>query len=306
MCKSGLSTLSNVADSDDVAVDRDPSEAKFQFTRKGFPHHVRGVAAGWSTLLLTAIASFGVMWGVAEAISYFIGADLKGWTSLISATVIALLTGVIRGVYTYSHRCPPGFEQEPPSAARLAHLQPTGWEFKLTEMLLEYKLRDLDAELQNLLDQRVFVTITSRPSAETYMEWTATRIENLERMVKIGVQLLTVGFVEAMAHNEDNRANPLHMLKHVDLIALYYAETVTFERQAHEIAPPHEFSKLHELHLGWSDVIRGGVKQLFDFMKCAGESVRNKQPMIEFTITVDAPHQIDEWQKEIDRLENDL
>ena len=282
------------------------SETSSHLWYKSAWDHLAALIVHWRSFLLTVLAVLGTVWGVSEAINFFLDIPVKGWLFFLASLVIALLSAIIRTVYKYVHQFPSGLEAESSAAKRVAQLQRPGWEYRLAQQLLDDKLCGLDRELKDLIEGRVFVPIKKHLSVDEYIEWVKTRPENIKRMIDVAQQLLVRDFPVSLASGIDQPADPAGIVAIIDRIRDLYQGSVLFEREGHEIAPPQKMNSLHRLQLCWTEPVRNGVQQLYSIIDEVLNYEKNSLHKVSFTIDYGVPPNIDAFCEELDRLERYL
>lgn len=278
-------------------------ELVMRFTRKGVWDHARGLLARWRAFSFTAIAIFGVLWTGIEAPAYLLKADLRDARFYIGAIFVSLVGAAIWTARSYVHDCPAGFEHESLSARRIAQLQRERWEHRLANELLQDVLRDLDDELAALSEGRVFVHIERQLDPPEYIQWVGLGPNNVQRMVAVAKKLLIHDLPTALG-SEDEGRKPLAIRAVVYRIRDLYRETVAFERSRRAVEPPAGAEHLHELQLGWTEPVRDGVRQMFDFFAKVLSLGSLDEQQVAFTVTMDEPPNLQAFNLELDRIES--
>jgi hypothetical protein len=236
------------------------------------------------------------------AASYFLDAGLRGWVSFVIVIVLAVALAFAKSVYSYVNGCPAGMENESAQSQRIAQIQRPKWEFRLARQLLKERLHDLDVELEDLLGGRLFVPVERQLDPQDYIAWVQTRPANALRLIDVAKRLLVVDFPAALSSNEERPADPVRIVDVVDLVQGLYSQTVRFERASRTVEPPGSLESLHDFQMGWTDPIREGVHQMFQFLDrvLAVDPKTNQE--IHFTITFAEPANIQKFNEELDRL----
>jgi hypothetical protein len=275
------------------------SHLEMRTSHKGVVDHAKGVLKRWPLFVGNAVAVFGVIWTLAATGSYFLNADFRGVRFYGVAVAFALVAAGVRTVRAYLNESPPGFEGEPASVRRIAHLQRSGWEFRLARELLQNALADPDDELSALSSGRVFVRVERQLDLQDYIDWVSLAPANLLSMMKVAQNLLVLDFAAALGTPELD-ARPLAISSVVRRIRHLYLESVAFEQSMQAVQPPEGAEKLHELQSGWSEPIRSGVRQLFDFLdRVLAVDKKDKHAQVEFTVVIDSPENIDQFCEEL-------
>ncbi|MRS13274.1 MAG: hypothetical protein EG823_09465 [Actinobacteria bacterium] len=272
------------------------------FTRKSVGEHVLGLLRRWHSLLLTALAIFGVIWTMFEAPAYLLDADLRGARFYFGAVLASLLASVMWTVRQYLNDWPEGFEHESKAAKRIAHLQRTRWEHRLARQLLNDVLADLDDELGALLDGKVFVPITSNPDFAGYISWVGLAPASLLNMIDVAQQLVVMDLPSQLGA-ADLKTKEQGIRSAVYRIRDLYEATVEFERSRRAVQPPEGAERLHELQLGWTEPVRESVKQTFDFIDKVLATPSKGNHEVSFTVVIREPDNMDEFGRELKRLE---
>jgi len=294
-------TRGSVVSSTDLA----SSETHMRFSYKNPFEHLASMLGQRKSLLALlgwAVAVFGVLMTGVGAASYFLNASLRGWAAFVIVIVLAVALALAKSVHSYVNRCPAGLENESAESQRIAQIQRPKWEFRLARRLLEERLRDLDVELEDLLGGRVFVPVERQLDPQDYIAWVQTRPANALRLVDVAKRLLVFDFPAALLSNEGRPADPVRIVDVVDLVQGLYSETVQFERASRTVEPPETLGALHDFQMGWTDPIREGVRQIFQFLDgvLAVDPKTNQE--IHFTITFEESANIQKFNEELDRL----
>jgi hypothetical protein len=157
-----------------------------------------------------------------------------------------------------------------------------------------------------VLEGRVFIPVTRQLSTEDYFSWARTRPDNLLRTVEVAKQLLLADFPLAIASQEGRSADPAAILSVVNRIRDLYAQTVAYEKDSHAIATPDALVILHALQVGWTDPIRDGMQQMFQFLDTVLSLKTGGDHKVSFTIKIDAPANVEAFCHELDRLAHNL
>lgn len=253
----------------------------------------------------STLGVFGVLWTLSEATYYYLRIDLAGSKPYIGTALLSLLAALVYTGYRYAHTVPEGFESENRMIQRLAHLKRPRWEYKLALCLLRDRLSSTDRKLSELLAGQCYVPISRKLEFSEYMKWLMTRPTNLLRMLAVAKKLLVFDLPNAMMATDDSEACPQHILQSVDRIDKFYHQIYEFELDGFSIEPPAGFEKIHQIQNGWTQVIRGGVHQLFEFLQQVLDvDLKKANTLIAFTITIEAPTGLREFEEELGRLTN--
>jgi len=281
------------------------SETHMRFSYKSPFEHLAcmlGQRKSLLALLGWAVAVFGVIMTALGAAAYFLDASLSGWIPFATVVVLAVPVAFARSVHSYVNACPAGLEGESTASRRIAQIQRPKWEFRLARQLLEERLRQLDVELENLLHGRVFVPVERQLDAQDYIDWVQIRPGNAMRLAEVAKQLLVTDFPASLASTEMRPADPVRIVEIAELIQGLYSDTVRFERGSRTVEPPASLKTLHGFQMGWTDPIRGGVRQMFQFLDTVLAVDPKTNQEISFTITFEEPATIQEFNDELDRL----
>ena len=276
---------------------------------KNLLEHLRGILFNKRALLSFfgwILAIFTVVMTVLGAAAYFLDKSFQGFLSFAIVIAIAIMIAFGRAIHSYITGCPSGLETESRSAQRIAQLQRPKWEFKLARQLLHDRVEMLDIELRNMLNNRTFVPVVQQLDVEGYTAWANMRPANALRMIAVAKQLLIYDFPEALVSTEEKPANPIKMVTVVERIQRLYSDTLEFERASVEIEPPSELAKLHGYAIGWTEPIRSGVHQLFDFLDRAIGLPPRAYQSLEFTILFEEPTNLSRFNTEMEQLDHGL
>jgi hypothetical protein len=236
------------------------------FHRRSAKEHGAAVLREWKSLCFTALAVFGVIWGVTDAMAHPLAISLSDWRFFGVVAFVSLLAGIAKATYAYVHSSPPGLEHESREARRIAQLQAPLWEYRLARQLLDEKLSVLDGELDDLLQNRVLVPITRQVGLEEFAMWAGPRIGTLQRMLEVAQQLLISEFPAAVMSRPEQHADPARILNVIDKIRALYSDTVNYERETHAIETADVLRGACQLMHGWSSPIRSGIHQMKGFL----------------------------------------
>lgn len=273
------------------------------FHYKSYWTHLRDFAKSPLPIVRVAIYIFGVLCMFSEAAIQFVDASPRGWQAYCVLIAVSLVGSLVGNGYRYSNRVPDGFENVSCNASRIAHWQRPRWECQLAKTLLAQKLGPFDRELHDLNAGRSFVIADMPESLQAYMRWARTRAPNLMNMLAVAHELLVKEFPAAVLSTRETPAQPQSILEAVETLARFYGESVAFERAARSVMPSEALQRLHELQLGWSEPIRDGVHQLFEFLQQISECDLKADSQISFEITFAEPPNVEEYCQEIARLE---
>lgn len=288
----------------DALDDRDglvQSEGVIGFTKKSLFDHLRGVACRWRSILRTALAVFGVVWTMAESVSYFIKADLSGTGRFFTVLVFSVISAVALAVYTYIADAPPGLEQESVKAKRIAQIQRTRWEAELTRQLMYDVLDQLDEELAAFRRGRVFVAVDESLSRQDYVAWAQRRLYNIERMMEVGQLLLVVDFLAALI-SDYSLEKPAQIRSVVYQVRDFYQSTVQFELDRLRVQPPEGAERLHELLADWAEPIRDAVRQLYGIVDEILAANLKSDSKLSLKVTMASPSNVEAACDEMERL----
>jgi len=277
---------------------------EFAFSYKSCWEHVRDFLCRPIPILAAAVASFGVLWTFGEASIQFTEANPRGWLSygiLIAASVLA---SFVWNGCLYIRRVPEGFENVSASAQRIAHLQRPLWEFQLAKSLLAQKLAPFESELRDMEAGREFVMAEKPDSLQAYMHWAGTRPDNLFNMLDVAKQLLLNDFPASLQSTPGTPADPKQILSSVNTLGRFYGETVAFERTSRAVMPSEDLKELHKLQYGWSDEIRIGVRQLFQFLQLMCDCNPDGDNHIKFEIAIEESDRVAEFCDMLSGLED--
>jgi len=292
-------------DTNDTSSEQDDmcsSATHAAFHYKALAEHVRSCITHWKTTVVTAIASFGVFWGFAEASSFFLNLDIRNrtyWIILISLSIFCAMVNTVR---SYLSDCPECLKRESRAVQKIAHLQRPKWEYHMAKYLLEDRLHALDQELSDILAARMYVPIRERLSTREYIRWAQVRPDNVLRMVEVAKHLIIHEFPKAVFSRKDAPADPASIVNVVDQIRNLYDQSLTFERENREIAPPAELQSLHSLQAGWTMPIRDSFKQLLGFLDQVIGLSPTEDSRVKFTVELAELPNADDFCQECNRL----
>jgi len=275
---------------------------EFAFSYKTVRTHLLDFISRPLPILAVTVAIFGVLWTFGEASIQFTGASPRGWLSYALLIAVSGIASVLWNGYLYFQRVPEGFDHVSTHAQRIAHLQRPLWEFHLAKALLSQKLAPFERELADMEAGRQFVVAENPESLQAYIRWADARNENLFTMLAVAEQLILNDFPAALQSTAQRPADPKKTLDAVETLARFYGETVAFERSSRAVVPSEDLNELHQLQLGWSESIRDGVRQLFQFLQQMCEYDPDGENRIKFEIVFDEPAKVSRYCEELDRL----
>lgn len=246
---------------------------------------------------------FGVLWTLSDATSSSLNIDLTGSKSYIGMVLLSLMAALVYTGYRYVHTVPDGFDSENRIIQKLAHLKRPRWEYRLGLCLLRDRLSSTDRKLSELLAGQRYVPISRKLELSEYMKWLTMRPANLLRMVAVAKALLVFDLPKAMMATGNSEVCPQQILQSVERIDQFYHQIYEFELDGFSIEPPEGFEKIHQIQSGWTQVIREGVHQMFDFLQQVIDAdLKKENALIAFTITIEAPIGLREFEEELGRL----
>ena len=279
------------------------SETKGSFSYKSFVDHGKDIFVRWPSLLLTTFVVFGAIWTVVESISYFFNISLDGWPSFVLALILAIVAAISHSIYASLRNYPEGLENESPVARSIAQIQRPKWEYRLARQILADKLFVLDRELTDILNGRSYIAVQTQMSLAAYVEWARLRPTNVLKMLEVAKKLLVFDFPATLLSQQDSTTKPAEIVASVERIRCLYSDTVAFERASHSVAPPEALENVHALQSGWTEPIRSGVQQMINFLDLVIDLNEKSDHTLESTITFDAPPNVEEFCKELTKVE---
>lgn len=279
------------------------SSGVFRFHYKSFFDHLCGICGYWKSWLLGAFATFATLWMVTGVVMYFLDSEYRELYLLIILILISFALATTAEIYRYLRAIPSGLESESKLAQKIAHFQRTKWEFRLAQILLKEKLSPIDKELEDLLNNRAFVSARRISEMQAYFDWLQARPTNLKRMLNVSIQLVITDLMDALHLDREEAPSPTAIIDATNRIKTLYGDTVAFEREGHAIIPPDGLEKAHELQLGWSAPIRDGVYQMFEFFDKVIALDPKEDSVLNFTIKFEEPPNLDDYCAELDRLQ---
>jgi hypothetical protein len=256
-------------------------------------------------MLLIALSIFATVWSMYQAADYYYKLDWKNPRVYVGLCIFAVVAAIAWEIRAYINKCPEGLESVPPRIRRIAHLKPTKWEFEFAKRLLAYRVGPIDKEYQGLVSGTTYVAARSLPSLHDYINWMRDRPSNLMQMIEVVKRLLFGEYAQALVSTEEKHASATKILSATENLERFYRETVEFERQRRATIPPEPLETLHGLQAGWSQPIRDGIEQLFQFLQKVCDADVDDDTHIQYTIEfVESPN-VDKFSAEIDRLQRD-
>ena len=258
-------------------------------------NHIESLTVYWKRWTISFFSLFGILWSAVEASSFFLAFNPRGSIYYGFLLLTSFCAATVYVIYFYMNDSPEGLQDESATAKRIAQLQRPKWEFHLTHQLLLDRVGPLLSELSDLLDGRKHVSASKITVVEQYMTWLQSRIDNLLSMVEVAKRVLVHDLVQTLVGSSDTPVQPLDILKAINNIRDLYIATIQFEREGRAIIPPEWAREMHELQLGWSEPIRNGIHQLFEFLILVIEPDIDDETPIKFEIVFEEPTGIDEY-----------
>lgn len=278
---------------------------RHQFAHIPLWRHALGVLASPLWITAFALTTFGTLWTITEATTYFLPVNTRGARSYAALVAASLLLTSAWAVKRYLDQCPRGLESCNQFAQRIAHLQRPKWECRFAQSLLAERVAPIDLECAEILAKRVYIPSTRIRSGKEYHQWLLDRLANLNTMSEVGMRLLLQAFPAAVFSGPSDESNPEEILKVIDSIARFYRGVVDFEKQSLATIPPDSFAHIHELQMGWSKPIRDAAIQLFEFMQRIRDLDYNASSHIQYTIEFGDIPNIDSFNSAMAEIEND-
>jgi hypothetical protein len=275
----------------------------FRYSYKRWRDHLRGIFSHPLRMLIIALSVFATVWGMYQAADYYYSLDWKNPSVYVALCVFAVVAAIGWEIRAYINECPHGLESLPPSIRKVAHLQPTKWEFEFAKRLLALRIGPIDREYQAVVNGTTYVAGQSLPSLNHYIDWMKDRPENLFQMIEVVKRLLFEEYAQALVSTEEKHASPTRILAATEKLERLYRETVEFERQRRATIPPEPLKRLHELQAGWSQPIRDGIEQLFQFLQRICDADADDDTHIQYIIEFGESPNIEEFGAEVDRLQ---
>lgn len=278
-------------------------------TRTSMLSHVGRICRGYGLqFAVTFFAMLGAAWLILEFGAYLQVWSFQGLPLLLGTCVVSAIMSAGWVVRKYLLGCPPGFENESRDAQRLAQICPARWEASLAKALLLSRIRPLDDEYQRLSSNEIYVPIQKRYlDPFEYHQWISARISGAQALLKPFMSIAVRQFGEAVLSTDEQLTTPDRIRSAVDRVADYYAQTVEYEKEGRSVIPPDGFERLHQLHFGWSEVLRDGISSLTAFLdQVIKVDIKSPHPNVCFNIVLDSPPRIDEFTNELARLEAEL
>ncbi|MCK8120763.1 hypothetical protein [Pseudoalteromonas sp. 2CM32C] len=261
----------------------------------------------WKFLPIYWIAFFGIFWGLIEASSFFFpNSGLSNIYVLSSGILLAFIISFIRCVHAYRNSVPNGLENEPSIIHKIAFSKKHYWEYSLAYELVKSRIHGIDQKLEDVLSNRVHITVKRTMSVEQYADWLQTRPENLLRIVEVSKQLLIFDLIEAIHADEENEVDYHNLIRVVDLIKDAYGSAYRFEVEGREIKTPEDLEVIHEIQAGWASVIRDGFHQMLEILQSVAARRKGDFSPLDKIIVFEEPPRIDEFCDKLDKISCEL
>lgn len=257
----------------------------------------------WKTILIYWIGLFGIFWGIIEALSFFIQKiSFSNMYVLFGSLLICFVGSFFRCIHVYLNTVPEGLIGEASRVHKIAFSKKHFWEYALAYELTKSRIEKIDQDLDDVVNNRVYVKVTKTMDVEQYMQWMQTRPENFLRIVDVAKQLLIFDLINAAHADTDDNVDYHNLIRVIELTKDAYRSTYDFEIEGREINIPEGFELVHEIQCEWVSVIRDAFHQMLEILKSTGNRAKSDFSPLEKTIVFESPPRIDEFTKELDRI----
>lgn len=287
--------------------DNDVNRGEQSLTYMSWYGHLEdGFISCWKRFLIYFIGSFGVFWGVIEAISFFYqqSLGLNNIAILIAILFVCFIGSLVRSVYDYMNIIPAGLENESKNTHKIVRSKRHYWEYALAYELMKSRIEKIDEDIDNIQNNRVHIKVTHSMGMEDYIQWLNTRPENLLRIVATAEQLMIFDLVKAMSYQDGEELDLSKLVKVVGLIKSSYENALDFEIEGRKIIIPEGFELIHSIQFEWISVIRDSFYQMLTVLKSVSDRAKEDRSPVEATIVFEEPPRVDEFCEELERLQS--
>lgn len=258
-------------------------------------------------LLAHSFAVFATLWTLIEATSFFGENETKplknGWFYAY-LIVFSLVSGFVFSFIRYWNAPPKFAEHLPRSAQRIIKKQAKGWEFHLAQLLFVRSFERLDRRLEGILNGTSLIFIRPTMTVAEYMEYIRLRMNNMMRMGPVAHHIVT-SFPKCFENDLSPEKRVELIERAVEKVEVFYKATIALEEELHSTGVPEGFEALHKMQSNWSEVARVPFREILQFLQSLRESVGIKGdiPKVERKLTMEAPEKIEDFIRELSRLE---
>lgn len=257
----------------------------------------------WIMLILNFSGAVISVFGFIELVKFFKPqANLNTHYVLLSLVMCSGLFAILRCAFLYLKTVPKGLENESVTIQRIARSKKHFWEYVFVHERLEFNLKTIERQLEDILNNRVHINIVKELSADEYIKWVQIRPQNILRIVHVAKQLLIVELVNGLSSSDDNEADYQRFIRLTDLIAALYKELYQYEVDARQISMPDEFRAIHDMQSDWVVSIRDGFQQMMSVLKAISVRERGDLSPVKGTIVFEEPPRLAEFSTELQKL----
>ena len=191
------------------------------------------------------------------------------------------------------------FKNESKKARRIVLERPELWEYRLTEELLRSKLDPIKKDFEALNDGLIYRK-SKKVSGKEFMDWVETSMLDLSNLCSMIAQIMNKELVFSWG-KPGEEGDSLAIKRAVDRMIDCCEELFKWEENRISIRPPRAFQKLAKIMNNWTSVI---FVQVSNLQQELSEllSKPDLKGTYNITLTFEAPENIDDACKEIERL----
>jgi len=269
-----------------------------------YEHVQAAVTSHLKTFVLYSLGGFGILWGLVEAGNFFYpNAIINNSFIFYCLIIVSFVVALTRCIHDYSNTIHIGLENESKNIQKIALKKNHYWEYALVFELLKQRIEKIDKDLDDVINNRVYIKIIKSLDVESYIKWLDTRPANLLGMVESAKQLLIFDLVNVMQSKDEDNNDFSSLIKIVNHIGDLYRSAFDYEVEGKEIRVPEHFEIVHEIQSEWVSVLRDSFKQFLDIYQTISVRRKGNYDPIKAEITFEEPPRISEFDFELDRLE---
>lgn len=223
--------------------------------------------------------------------------------------LLALVFSMHKAYLAQRQYVPDSLKNESINTQRIYRKQKCGWHAAIAMQMLTERIQSAEATLDRIKRGTEFI-YPREMDYEEYMAWLRIRPEVMLRLIQ-SVKLLCTRDLPSILATTKSENDLKYLCNEIEALANMYNLAKNIELEYHEIIPPEEFKHVHEMTYGWTDSIRKGVRDFIEILdKLANINRKDiKSGNISapsFEIIFDAPKNIDEFCKRLNRITNNI
>lgn len=294
----------NTEEQDDIS-----SQLNLKFTKKTLIEHLVNYIKIYTKSIPKMITIFFSIWAIAEIILYDKPNKLS--VIIIPAIVLSILFLFYDSIKNYLEYTPTSLEAENVIVKKAFFKQNIGWQYKIAYEILQDRTLKYELSHDRIKKGAEFLhpQIIEEDDYINFIKLLPSTIKRLLDAAKVTcVEILP----KAISDSSDGHEDGLKVLiEEIENLCLIYKQAIDFEKRIQEVIPPEKYESLHSLMVNWTEPIREGIKQFIDMQKRLSEINKKELKELEktkqnFTITFDPPANIDEYNKCLNILTNNI